>query len=618
MSCYPSAPLALAAIRSAVVLVALGACGGEPRWVLLARNVEDPSALEHFTNLPGLDQGRTVDGRSRVVLDHWAGDGWLIRSGLERTVSCDVPPRSSLDFFAAVSIPGGDDTGAELVLRVRAGDELLIDAPLGVEESEPRLRRYSLVLPAHVSGRSRLRFSLEGPPAVTAILAPVLRPAVVGDYASRPWGRDRPDLVLFLADTFRADNMSVYGGKENLTPNLDALASQSLVFTRAWSPAPWTAPAQAAMLTGRIPPHIDVDGSGKTLAPSVVTLAEHLGAAGYRTAAVTDSVYVSRSLGFDQGFELFDERYRRLEETQAAVDAFLDADDGRPVFLFVQTYRVHAPYRVSEETLERHGERLGIRLDWDAALAYRRTALLESGADRHRTTEERTRLLRSLYRGAVIDFDIWFDEFSGSLADRALLSGGYLVFTSDHGEAFGEHGKLWHKGCLWEEVVRIPLFIHGGALESRVVHHASSLTDLARTISHLCGVLPREEWDGTSLLGIDHERTLLVFERFLAYQGNIAAVRGPHKLLAIADADVLDSGEVVAAYDLGEDPGETLNLAGGEAWPAELACEIASETRLLLETQAAIVARVKGGAGSIQAVPRDIEQIEALGYAEGQ
>ena len=83
---------------------------------------------------------------------------------------------------------------------------------------------------------------------------------------------------------------------------------------------------------------------------SVETIAESLGRAGYRTGAITDGGLVSQVHGFGEGFQWFDEEHTTLEATLSRARSFLDAADGRPTFLFVQTYYTHAPYEVSEET----------------------------------------------------------------------------------------------------------------------------------------------------------------------------------------------------------------------------------------------------------------------------
>ena len=102
-----------------------------------------------------------------------------------------------------------------------------------------------VTLPPESRTGARLRFEASGPAAVGAILDPVLGPAEIGSPSARPWdvpggvSKPRPNVVLFLADTFRADNMRDYGSEyePSLTPNLDRFAEASVVFTRTWSPA---------------------------------------------------------------------------------------------------------------------------------------------------------------------------------------------------------------------------------------------------------------------------------------------------------------------------------------------------------------------------------------------
>lgn len=580
------------------------------------RRAEPPPDVDYTLRMR-LDRRR--GDRRRTELGRWSGDGFHVWSGVPRTAACDVPAGALLDLATTAAPFRPEDAGATAVLRVSVDGRVLLERRLELGREPAPLEHRTVALPEGVSGPATFRFELEGPPALAAVLAPVLRPAEVGAYASRPWEREHPDILLFVADTFRADNMAVYGGRLELTPNLDALAAESLVFRRAWSPGTWTFPAQAALLTGRPPTSITVDELDAAVDASVIALAELLRGAGYRTGAVTDGLYVSRTRGLQQGFELFDERWRRtLEETGGAVQAFLDRDDGRPVFLFVQTYRVHDPYYVSSKTLAEHGERLGIEVDWETAHANPEPG---TDGDFEQALLRRRDRLRALYRGGVIDLDLWLGELVASLRARGFLPGGLLAFTSDHGEAFAEHGKMWHGrrpsdppgGALWEEVIRIPLLLHGAGIAPGEVSRACTLTDLSRTLADLLDVPAPAEWEGASLLSLAEERTLLVFEEGIALSGKLAVIRGPHKAFVPLGEGDLESGAAFLAYDLERDPGETESRCS-EAWPAELVRSIAPRARARIAAQALLLAREEPP-DPTAVTPGEAALLERLGYA---
>ena len=171
-----------------------------------------------------------------------------------------------------------------------------------------------------------------------------------------PPGSDRPDIVLVSIDTLRADHLRSYGYARDTSPTIDALAARGALFLDARSPAPWTLPAHATMLTGLLPANHEVIEDGLGLADDTPRLASVLGAAGYRTGAFVTALFVSRTYGFDRGFERFEDfdirtmKENLTKETDAGdvVDAALawwsTVPAGEPVFLFLHFYDVHYDY----------------------------------------------------------------------------------------------------------------------------------------------------------------------------------------------------------------------------------------------------------------------------------
>src|SRR5262252_4574143 len=139
--------------------------------------------------------------------------------------------------------------------------------------------------------------------------------------------KQHPNIVLITLDTFRADRMGFLGSKAGLTPNLDALARQSAVFTRAYSQVPLTTASHATILTGTYPQFHQVNDFGMTLAKTLPYAPAILKAQGYHTAAFVGSLVLDPKAGFapgfDRGFDLYDagfhrarpgeDRYRSLE-----------------------------------------------------------------------------------------------------------------------------------------------------------------------------------------------------------------------------------------------------------------------------------------------------------------
>src|SRR6185503_9374035 len=182
---------------------------------------------------------------------------------------------------------------------------------------------------------------------------------------------------------------------------------------------------------------------------------------------------------------------------------FLARDDGRPVFLFVHTYRTHSPYRQGPD-------------ESDAELkSFVKRARDATGAPLGEKLDPRLAPYLpeylALYRGGAHGLDALFGPWFGALEERGLFRNGFFLFTSDHGEAFYEHGTREHDGRPHEEKVRIPLFLFGPGLAPRDVRYGASLVDVAPTIAALGGVPSAPGWIGTPLLGLDHERLLFAY-----------------------------------------------------------------------------------------------------------
>src|SRR6202167_4779841 len=143
----------------------------------------------------------------------------------------------------------------------------------------------------------------------------VLMPASVGiaatekDASQAPPGTKPPNIILITLDTTRADRMGFLGSTRGLTPSLDALAKQSVVFTRAYAQVPLTTPSHAALLTGTYPQFNQVEDLGTPLGKDLPYLPDLLHQHGYHTAAFIGAEILdvhSTAPGFDRGFDIYD------------------------------------------------------------------------------------------------------------------------------------------------------------------------------------------------------------------------------------------------------------------------------------------------------------------------
>jgi arylsulfatase A-like enzyme len=545
--------------------------------------------------------GLAVDGKWRVRIGDHVGAGIPVWVGQEEELTLDLFADAQLHFMTYYS-----PTLAQLAAEEpRAAFEIqLDDVTIWADEHGPGLASHTIPLPAAGRENARLTLRVAGAPGLGVFYDPVKGPAEHGTYGARPWGKGRPNIVLFLADTFRADNLFFHGGRPELAPNLNRFAERSLRFARARSTAAWTLPALGTLFTGALPGRHGATDIGTALPRDLDTITELLERRGYRTAAITDSGFFTIAFGMDQGFSWFEENQNvdwDLEHTIDEAVRFLEQDDGRPVFLVVHSYRTHAPYRQGPEA---------DATAWDQLMEEAFRMLDERRAAGARGDVKREVLLtfkdrlEALYRAGVVDLDRGFGRFVEELEARHVLDDGFLIFTSDHGEALGENGDIMHGGRLWDVKLHIPLLIYGPRLAPQDVEWAATLADLPATFAWMAGVPAPTESTGASLVTLSSERPQLAF-RLEENNRELAVYDREKKLMTLPDVERLRQGDVDAAYDLAVDPRESTNLCQ-ESWASELAQRMAASVAesLVPITEPA----------AVHAAPEALRDLQKIGY----
>ena len=305
-------------------------------------------------------------------------------------------------------------------------------------------------------------------------------------YCIKWWQGKKPNVLLISIDTLRRDHCTPYGYERNTTPSLKMLAEQGAVFDLAYSPSATTAPSHVTMLTSLYPVSHQVLDNGWILTEKAYTLAEHLGAHGYQTAAFVSSSVLDKKFGFAQGFTLFDDDFssskstvyqkfwddlpegldRRADDTTRKVIDWLKQhrDPDQPFFLFIHYFDPHDPYVPPKEILSK---------------------LRPKGK---RLTKLENQILK--YDGEIKFTDREIGKLLGTLEQLGLTEETLVVVTSDHGEGLGQHDHMYHSINIYEEQVRVPLIfrypaaIPAGSRFSEPVE----LVDLIPTILDLSNV----------------------------------------------------------------------------------------------------------------------------------
>ena len=436
-----------------------------------------------------------------------------------------------------------------------------------------------------------------------ALLAAVLLIAGWAWASSKPTPPRR--ILLISIDTLRADALKD-------TPAIDALARDSTVFTRAWSPAPWTLPALASVMTGVSPQVHLATGLGDRVPDRVTTLAEALRRKGLRTAAIVSSPLLGREVNLSQGFQEYTVFPSRAKESPAPPSRLAELasrwlrDHGKGgFFLWVHVYDPHTPWEPPPAYLKgmQPPPGMGPRLTAAEHLAIRLGERVPSPAERE--------WMRRLYQAEVRGVDDAVGSLMTDLKRSGLYEDTIIVLLSDHGEEFWDHGGIGHGHTLYSELLRVPFLMKLPGSAPRTVDVPISTASLAATILDLAGrPFPSGYPAARSLASLLRGGNLSVDPLFATglqrVEDQEAVLFGSWKLIRHSTSGRQE------LYDLDHDPGEKLDLSAAQPG------RVTEGTKLLDRFEAeGDRARKRLGITRRERVPLDPEtqeRLKALGY----
>ena len=481
-------------------------------------------------------------------------------------------------------------------------------------------------------------------PALLALAIAGLTPGCERPREAVPPAAEGPprNLLFVVSDTLRADALACYGGSAR-TPNLCALAGRGTLFLRAYANAPWTLPSAASLLSGNpasqyvLPTRSGAEPFRYQIPAGEKLLAEALAERGYDRFRVVENVLAAKSndlQGFDHRFPAdrlapavdprlaFDDAIARNRKLLAPL-RYLLGPSRQPFFLLEWINDPHAYYSPPTKYLEPLvAESRNLPRPLDVYLRLGHANDPEHGAHKLRdvlpdlSPAERA-FLHRLYLGEVESVD----ERVGYLLRALELSGRdadtFVVFTSDHGEGFGEHGSFLHGETLYDELLHVPLIVAGpGVLAGQQVATPVSLVDVMPTLADLLGVDCLESPTGRSLAALLRGETpaeLVDRDHYavspLRNEGTDALIRGDLKLISTRRDRTLE------LYDLAADPGERLNLA---AERPEIAAEILRRLQQIRLRNAERREETLRAVGEPSSAEEDEarRQLRALGYVD--
>ena len=284
----------------------------------------------------------------------------------------------------------------------------------------------------------------------------------------------KPNLVLITLDSARADRMGFLGAKGGLTPNLDRLAGDSIVFEHAYAQAVGSVVSHATILSGAYPQSTGMSEIGGTLPSSLAYLPELLKTQAYRTAAFVGSIDLDPqnglAQGFDRGFQTYDAGFRPA----------IPGDSHPPV-------------------IERRGDQVVARaVAWLDHNAQAQFFLWVHVSD--------ARSPRTSYNSAVTAADAAVGKLIGALQQRKIYENTAVIVAADHGESLGAHGEDTHGIFLYDETIHVPLLIKlpegQSAVKPARVAAKVRLVDIAPTLLEIAAIPVPSRLPGQSLLRI--------------------------------------------------------------------------------------------------------------------
>ena len=413
--------------------------------------------------------------RTEVTAGAVTRPGIQIPAGGVVTFSVSIPADATLDFGvvrAPALLPGEGVGGARVTAFI--GDDEIADAraasgELPVDEAVPLAKWAGTTVD--------LSFRADaGNPANVVVTAPTI---------SAKTGRSPRHVIVVGIDTLRQDALGVYGHPGGTSPELDAWARQSVVFTAAWAPAPRTRPSFRTALTGRYP----------LAAQAAPTIAETLAPQGFRTAGVVANVHLVPRFGFNDGFEHWHyENGATAEQQVERALAWQSAHANEDTFLFLHLmdphpfYAAPAPYG---ERFQKGPRPASVPEIFDRWHIYRLMEAPTFGAAEQAW-------IRAAYDGEVAYTSAILSRFFAAV--ESLPGRTVTAVHSDHGEEFWEHGAYEHNHSLYEELVRAVLWFRapGGQSGAPTIDAPVGLQDLVPTLLDLVGARPSPT-DGRSL-----------------------------------------------------------------------------------------------------------------------
>ena len=372
-----------------------------------------------------------------------------------------------------------------------------------------------------------------------------------------PTAVDKPNVILIIIDTLRADHLNCQGYHRETSPALDSLAASGTRWENCQAQAPWTLPSTATIFTGL---SARQHGTGRRpngdhrLHSEVPIIPTIFSNAGYRTCGIFNVVLLNENYGFSRGFDYYSSTDNGGGRAALTVDEFLqwlesDSDE-RPFLAVLHFFDVHNPYDPPSpfDRFYFPDDTLNLS-DWEIG---------EEGQILH---PEYLEHYLSRYDGEIKWLDSELRRLFSELRMRGYADSTIIMVTADHGEEFLEKGWVGHGGQLYQELIHVPLMVSGpGIPTGEVITETAALFDILPTLLSICSIEDTTRFEGVDLFSQDAKNPRPLPASQLMFRGQMlggtpiaVVVYGSMKGLVIRKR----STDSYYMFDLINDPGET-------------------------------------------------------------
>lgn len=394
-------------------------------------------------------------------------------------------------------------------------------------------------------------------------------------------------IFLIVADTLRRDALGVYNSKMKTSPNIDAFARDSVVFTKAFTSAPWTLPAHVSLFSGLYAYRHGVNYENRRISQETVLLSDLLKER-FLLYGYTGDLFVSRRYGFSRGFDFYLESEKGYKVRKAARQLFKlvrkQLEEQSPLLnrlFFLHTYQIHNVYMPEIPLAKEYYRKIGYDNFNEFSFDILKFALGGKGIFRPTTMEKRDEIKR-IYEAGVYTFDYYFGKFIRYLKRKGLYKKSMIILVADHGEELGDHKGWEHCHTLYNELINIPLIVKfpGNKFAGLRNNSLVSIVDIFPTILQQYDINSEPDYsiDGISLVNLlenssHKERTIISYlAPYSMRKGvpmKIAVISNKLKFILQQKMTKRDLNYFIypppeirkfELYDLETDPGDTANL----------------------------------------------------------